>query len=144
MARKPETVSLGGNNSIHEQDITRRAIRVSGAVIGWIYTMSLTKDLLCHPSLVEGGTHLISDETTDAANRKDLIASGNSRALVKHRCLPTSQTKRSSDGVSVFGSIGGPDRKSLLHNWINCFRSNGLAKYALAPRRMTSSDIFLS
>jgi hypothetical protein len=43
--------------------------------------MSLTKDLLSHPALIEEGIRLITDETTDAANWKDLIDS--------HRCLPT-------------------------------------------------------
>ena len=61
---------------------------MSYAVSGWIYTMSLKKDLLSHPALIEERIRLISDETTDTANRKDLIDS--------HRCLPTRQTKRSS------------------------------------------------
>ena len=95
-AGESETASLGGSNLVHEQGITRRAVGVSEAVSGWIYTMSLKKDLLSHPALIEEHTRLIADETTDAAHRKDLIASGNSRVLFEHRCLPTRQTQRSS------------------------------------------------
>jgi hypothetical protein len=64
--------------------------------------MSLSKDLHCHPALIGERIHLISDETTDTANRKDLIVSSNPRALFVHRSrsLPTSQTKPSNGVMS--------------------------------------------
>ena len=56
---------------------------------------------------------------------------------------PLSNEEQKRRHESVFG-LTGPDRKSLAHTWINCFLPNGLAKYALAPLRMASSNIGLS
>ena len=56
---------------------------------GWIYAMSVTKGLLCHPALIGPRTRLVAEEATSAANRKNLIAGGNSRIWFVHGCLPT-------------------------------------------------------
>ena len=64
--------------------------------------------------------------------------------------LPLVQIVQTIEWATFYGGImspsshQGPDWKSLAHTWIDCFLSNGLAKNALAPLRIASSNMSLS